>query len=300
MVILCPIILHLLPPHHSCVGAYLDLAFQRYPRFGLDQLRALPPPGFQSTQWPEPRPIDAFSRQLNYQPGPGETSFRVLLVRFLEGFLICSAAPLPSLSNSHPAFHSACARGSHHHHHHPEFLTLILYGAVSTLLQGLNLAGQLVQVTATNSLAINTTDIAVIPCDDSAANYPGELGVDQTVQSAITAANRPAAIILYSTSATHCNLTTDDTTEAYRFILTFRDLHGIDISQLLKNSSDNQVTIQPDMASLTTSASPVDGSSNGTGPSNGPNTGKAAFPLVFPPLDLINGRASVKSANSSF
>ncbi|KAF7717328.1 Uncharacterized protein PECH_002022 [Penicillium ucsense] len=159
-------------------------------------------------------------------------------------------------------------------------LTHYLVNLSSTQAQALNLQGRLVRVTATNSLSINNTDIAAIPCDNSPADYPGELGVDQTVQSVITAAHPPAAVILYSTSASHCNLTTDDQVEAYRFIFTLRDFHAVGyLDQLLHTFSDQKVQIQANMSSFTTSTtSNVDssgssgGSSSGGGSTNSPNT----------------------------
>ncbi|KAJ5368449.1 uncharacterized protein N7496_008209 [Penicillium cataractarum] len=147
-------------------------------------------------------------------------------------------------------------------------LTHYLVNLSSSQAQSFDVAGTITEVTATNSLAVNSTKIACIPCDDSAANYPGELGVDQTVQSVITAADPAAAIILYSTSSTHCNLTTDDQTEAYRYIFTFRDLTAVaNLTQTLSSAPNKTVSIIPMSYQTTTT---VDTSANTTGDS--PNT----------------------------
>ena len=113
-------------------------------------------------------------------------------------------------------------------------------------LQGFDVAGTLTEVTATNSLGINSTIIACIPCDDSSADYPGELGVDQTVQGVITAAHPAAAIILYSASATHCNLTTNDQTEAYRYIFTFTQPNAFAaLNQTLVTTCNAMIPLDP-------------------------------------------------------
>lgn len=147
-------------------------------------------------------------------------------------------------------------------------LTNYLVNLSSSQAQSFNVAGTLTEVTATNSLAVNSTEIACIPCDDSAANYPGELGVDQTVSSVITAAHPAAAIILYSTSSTHCNLSTDDSTEAYRYIFTFKDSTAVAaLNQTLTTAPNKTVSIVP-MSYQSTGT--VDTSASGTGDS--PNT----------------------------
>ncbi len=127
-------------------------------------------------------------------------------------------------------------------------------------------------MTATNSLGINSTAIACIPCDDSSTDYPGELGVDQTVQGVITAAQPAAAIILYSASATHCNLTTNDQTEAYRYIFTFTQSNAFAaLNQTLVTAPNKTVSINPTMSTYTAATTP---DPNSTNPGdNSPNTG---------------------------
>lgn len=132
-------------------------------------------------------------------------------------------------------------------------------------------------MTATNSLGNHSTQIACIPCDDSSVNYPGELGVDQTVQSVITATQPAVAIILYSTSAAHCNLTTNDQAEAYRYIFTLKDSTAVAaLNQTLTTAANKTATIVP-MSYQTTST--VDTSATGTGDS--PNTGGLLLRLVL-------------------
>jgi hypothetical protein len=86
----------------------------------------------------------------------------------------------------------------------------------------------------------------------------------------ITAAEPAAAIILYSTSSTHCNLTTDDQTEAYRYIFTFQNSTAVaDLTQTLNGTPNKTVSIVPMSYQTTTT---VDTSASGTGDS--PNTGR--------------------------
>jgi hypothetical protein len=144
--------------------------------------------------------------------------------------------------------------------------------------QSFDIAGTFAEVTATNSLGNHSTQIACIPCDDYSVNYPGELGVDQTVQSVITAAQPAVAIILYSSSATHCNLTTDDQTEAYRYIFTFKDSTAVSaLNQTLTTTANKTATIVP-MSSYQPTTT-VDTSASGTGGS--PNTGGLLIRLVL-------------------
>ncbi|GLI78691.1 hypothetical protein PoHVEF18_007012 [Penicillium ochrochloron] len=147
-------------------------------------------------------------------------------------------------------------------------LTNYLVNLSSSQAQSFDVAGTFAEVTATNSLGNHSTQIACIPCDDSSLNYPGELGVDQTVQSVITAAQPAAAIILYSTSATHCNLSTNDQAEAYRYIFTFKDSTAVAaLNQTLTTAANKTATIVPMSYPTTTT---VDTSASGTGGS--PNT----------------------------
>lgn len=68
--------------------------------------------------------------------------------------------------------------------------------------------GQLLHVDAANSLAVQSGDIAFISCDPSA--YPGNLDASETVANVITSQQQPAAVLLYSTQANHCNYTADE------------------------------------------------------------------------------------------
>ncbi|KAJ5176172.1 uncharacterized protein N7482_002049 [Penicillium canariense] len=147
-------------------------------------------------------------------------------------------------------------------------LTHYLVNLSSSQVQAFNVSGTVTEVTATNSLDLNNREIACIPCDDSSVNYPGELGVDQTVQSVITAGQPPAAIILYSASATHCNLSTNDQAEAYRYIFTLTGSRAVAaLNQTLTTAPNRTVSIVP-MSYPT--ATGVDTSPGGPGGS--PNT----------------------------
>lgn len=79
-------------------------------------------------------------------------------------------------------------------------------------------------VDATNSLSQRGGDIAVISCDNSA--YPGELDASETVSNVLTAPQSPSAILLYSTTARHCNYTPDDNTGPFRNIFTLLNHHS--------------------------------------------------------------------------
>jgi ABC-type spermidine/putrescine transport system permease subunit I len=96
----------------------------------------------------------------------------------------------------------------------------------------------------------------------------------------ITAAQPAAAIILYSTSATHCNLSTNDQAEAYRYIFTFKDSTAVAaLNQTLTTAANKTATIVPMSYPTTTT---VDTSASGTGDS--PNTGA----LLIPPVLLMS------------
>ncbi|KAJ5569811.1 uncharacterized protein N7459_009241 [Penicillium hispanicum] len=101
-------------------------------------------------------------------------------------------------------------------------LTQSLARLSNSKLKTFHLAGNLTKVSLADSLDLNGSQIACIPCDSS--DYPGPWGVDQAVENVVSAHTTPAAVLLYSLSAAHCNLTSDDPTENYSNVFTLLGL----------------------------------------------------------------------------
>lgn len=110
---------------------------------------------------------------------------------------------------------------------------------------------------------MQSSQIACIPCDSS--EYAGNLGVDWTVSSVLQAPIQPAAIVLYSTSATHCTFSADGPLAPDLYVFTVTD-HGTASALQSTFQSSNQSAHISSMSSLNTS------SLGGTG-TDTPNTG---------------------------
>ncbi|KAJ5915230.1 hypothetical protein N7454_011125 [Penicillium verhagenii] len=133
-----------------------------------------------------------------------------------------------------------------------------------------SISGNLTKVVAEDSVDVNSTSIACIPCDSS--DYPGPFKADRTVDTVDSESNPPGAIILYSSSASHCNLTTDDVAESYSHIFTVINLQSSTVLQDVFESNNTTATI----TSMSSVMSGVDTGSTGTGTQstsgNSPNT----------------------------
>ncbi|KAH1397508.1 hypothetical protein KXX31_001187 [Aspergillus fumigatus] len=98
-------------------------------------------------------------------------------------------------------------------------LTQHLVNLNGTDLQRFNVTGNPVDAAAYNSLSLSTGDIAFVSCDTS--QYPGNLDASATVSNLLTAQEKASAVLLYSTSASHCNYTvTNDAAAQYTNVFT--------------------------------------------------------------------------------
>lgn len=120
---------------------------------------------------------------------------------------------------------------------------------------------------AEDSIGLNSSSIACIPCDSS--DYPGPLKAANTIQTVDSSANRPGAIILYSESATHCNFTSDAAAESYQYIFTVTN------SQTASNLQKAFDTSQSATISMSAGGTFDPSSTGGSGSTSGdsPNTG---------------------------
>ncbi|KAJ6172052.1 hypothetical protein N7470_001119 [Penicillium chermesinum] len=107
--------------------------------------------------------------------------------------------------------------------------------------QAYHVAGNVTRVVATDSLGLSSSSIACVPCDPS--DYPGPLKVDNTVQNILVSHPPPAAIVLYSSSSSHCNISANSTAEGFANIFTVTSLHASFALQALFQSTNPAVTI---------------------------------------------------------
>jgi hypothetical protein len=133
-------------------------------------------------------------------------------------------------------------------------------------------------VTADNPFGLQGSQIACIPCDPSYYSA-GNLDAGQTLDYVV--GQTPAAVILYSTSATHCNLTTDAQAESYRYVFTLigkgSNSSAVTALQEAFNSPNKTVNIIP-MSSV--SPAGFTGGDTGGGTANSPNTGPYSFDII--------------------
>ncbi|EAW13845.1 putative RING finger domain protein [Aspergillus clavatus NRRL 1] len=133
-------------------------------------------------------------------------------VRAIESSIGCTVLPSNNSTDlsftNHKRFHLQSARFNFPPGVIIAPLTQSLVDLNGTDLQSFNVTGNLVGVNAQNSLQLNTGDIAFVSCDPSV--YPGNLDASATVTNLLTAQDKAAAVLLYSTSASHCNYTVND------------------------------------------------------------------------------------------
>ena len=138
--------------------------------------------------------------------------------------------------------------------------------------QAYHVAGNVTKVVATDSLGLSPSSIACVPCDLS--DYPGPLKVDDTLANLLTAQPPPAAILLYSSSASICKITSsDESTGQFDNLFTVTSLHASTDLQSLFDSNKSAVTIVPMSSAGGFTGSDVNPASNGGGGGNSPNTG---------------------------
>ncbi|KAL2834247.1 hypothetical protein BDW59DRAFT_137581 [Aspergillus cavernicola] len=143
-------------------------------------------------------------------------------------------------------------------------LTRSLVSLTSRQIREFNHTGTLVQ--AANSLSLQSTDIAFIPCDPDA--YPGNLDASATVHNVISQ-QQPAAVLLYSTTASHCNFTDDGNSYHYIFTLLHADIARTVETQLRSSNQTGSSYILPFMSSF----APINPNiPDGGGGADSPNT----------------------------
>jgi hypothetical protein len=123
-------------------------------------------------------------------------------------------------------------------------------------------------VSVTNSQPLQNSSIAFVSCDRSA--YPGNLHESETLNNILTSQPKPLAVVLYSTSASHCNYTDDPITD-YDDIFTLLDADTArDIEARLGLADHSGASsIVPNMA---TYQGPIP-TADGGGGTDSPNTG---------------------------
>lgn len=123
---------------------------------------------------------------------------------------------------------------------------------------------------------MQSSQIACIPCDPSF--YSGNLDAGQTLDYVV--GQGPAAVIFYSDSANHCNLSSDATAESFRYVFTLIGNNSTTITALQDtfNSPNKTVNI---IAMASTNPSGYIGSTDSSGGSgNSPNTGPFSFDVI--------------------
>lgn len=126
-------------------------------------------------------------------------------------------------------------------------------------------------MSAGNSPSLQTSDIAFVPCDDSA--YFGNLDANETLN--IILGKNPVAVLLYSTTTSACNYTAEEQSDYERlFTLLSADTAKSIETQLGDSNRTGSSYIVPDMASFAPTGSFEDDSGGGGGGgTDSPNTG---------------------------
>ncbi|KAJ5614221.1 Zinc finger RING-type [Penicillium herquei] len=158
-------------------------------------------------------------------------------------------------------------------------LTQSLLKLNETEKKAFHVTGNLTKVVAEDSVGLNSSSIACIPCDS--ADYPGPLKAASTIDTVDSTTNPPGAIILYSESATHCNFSSDDAAESYRNIFTVINRQASTSLQSTFDSNTTSATISG-MSTITTI--PTD-TSNGT--STGGDTPNTAMIILYSITGII-------------
>ncbi|KAL2872515.1 uncharacterized protein BJX67DRAFT_10406 [Aspergillus lucknowensis] len=121
-------------------------------------------------------------------------------------------------------------------------------------------------VLAGNSLSLQDSDIAFISCDPSA--YPGNLGASDAVNTVLNSPQKPSAVLLYSTTASHCNYTNDGNNDFDNIFTSLNaDTARSVEAQLRSTNRTGSSYIVPDMSFSPTGPSIPDG-----GGADSPNT----------------------------
>ncbi|KAJ5112365.1 Zinc finger RING-type [Penicillium argentinense] len=147
-------------------------------------------------------------------------------------------------------------------------LTDSLLHLTDSALRTFQARGSFVKVTADNPFELHSSQIACISCDS--ADYSGELGPGDTLNT-VASQNQAAAILLYSSSASHCTLrvSSDDQLD-YRNIFTFNALRG---GAALQKAFGTPTNNTASIVSMSFPSGNTDGMTGGTSDSgDSPNT----------------------------
>ncbi|KAE8389355.1 hypothetical protein BDV23DRAFT_157396 [Aspergillus alliaceus] len=150
-------------------------------------------------------------------------------------------------------------------------LTTALVNLDHSELTNFDVAGNLVNVDATNTISLNSSDIALISCDQSA--YPGNLDASETVHAVITSPQPALAVLLYSSEVHHCNYTAGPHSNGYINVFTLvNQAFAKAVLKLSHSSAGNGTTsIKPNM-SFTMSGTPSTTAGDSGGATDSPNT----------------------------
>ena len=125
---------------------------------------------------------------------------------------------------------------------------------------------------------MQSSQIACIPCDPSF--YSGNLDAGQTLDYVV--GQDPAAVIFYSDSATHCNLSTDAAAESFGYVFTLIGYNSTTITALQDTFNSPNKTVNIIAMSSTINPSGYTGTTDpGGGTGNSPNTGSSSFDVIW-------------------
>ncbi|KAJ5556308.1 hypothetical protein N7513_002160 [Penicillium frequentans] len=159
-------------------------------------------------------------------------------------------------------------------------LTQSLVRLTDSEKEAFHIPGNVTKVVAEDSVGLNSSSIACIPCDSS--DYPGPFKADRTIDTVDSQSTLPGAIILYSSSASHCNLTTDDIAESYRNIFTVINSRSSTLLQAAFGSNNT-------LAAIGSMSAPVTGvdTNTGTGTGTGGDSPNTAMIILYSITGII-------------
>ncbi|KAL4880699.1 hypothetical protein BJY04DRAFT_218855 [Aspergillus karnatakaensis] len=140
----------------------------------------------------------------------------------------------------------------------------------SRQLKEFNLTGPLVQVGSSNLLSLQESDIAFVSCDSAA--YTGNLDALATLTQVLTRQQKPQAVLLYSTTASHCEFLNDDYGYEHLFTSLSADTARTVEARLQSNNETGSAYIVPDMTTFTPTGTFGGGGDGDGGGADSPNT----------------------------
>ncbi|KAI9375340.1 hypothetical protein BJX61DRAFT_539898 [Aspergillus egyptiacus] len=209
---------------------------------------------------------------LSFLSRPSSSSFFLLPFLFLSLFLPVNSTVLPSNntadlpSPAHVRFHLEGTQVDLPRSLDLAPLTRSLLELNDRQYRDFNQTGTLVPVA--NSLSLQESDIAFISCDPD--DYPGNLDASATVAHVLNSPQKPAAVVLYSTTLSHCNYTDDGSGYSYIFTSLSADSASYVETQLRSSNRPGLSYILADMESYLgftgNTGTDVDGGGGGRSP----------------------------------